>query len=134
MKKLDLEKIWQICNLLSGKEAELSEQDCYISLLGNSSGYCPQEFESFLDYYSFKVNKDCITVYNCDGIPYEDYYNSDYSDIPSVLLSFSPEKLEKWIENEIESQLKQQEEAKIAEKEDIKRQIELLTKKLNNHA
>lgn len=134
MKELYLEKVWQIMNLLSGREAELSEQDCYISLLGNSSEYCPQEFESFLDYYSFKVDGEHIIVFNDDGIPYEDYSRNDFSYLPIELLPFGEKDLEKWIENEIESQLKQQEEQKIAEKENLKLEIERLTKKLNKYA
>ena len=131
--KLDLEKIWQIMNTLSEREAELSEQNCYVSLLGNSSNYCPQEFDSFLNYYSFKVDGGHIVVFNDDKIAWEDYTNNDFSSFPLSLLSFSAEKeLEKWVENEIAMQLKQQQEARIQEKEDIKRQIELLTKKLNN--
>jgi len=129
MKNLNLEKIWQICNLLSGRELELSEQNCYVSLLGNSSNYCPQEFDSFLNYYSFKIDGEHVVVFNTDPIPYEDWNNDDMSYFPLSLLSFG-ENLEKWIENEIEIQLEQQEKDRIQEKEDIKRQIELLQKKL----
>ena len=132
--KLDLEKIWQICNLLSAREAELSEQNCYVSLLGNSSNYCPQEFDSFLNYYSFKVDGEHIVVFNTDPMPYEDWNNDDVSYFPSVLLSFSAEKLENWMKIEIELQLAKQEREKIAEKENIKLEIERLTKKLNDHA
>ena len=122
-------------NKLSYEEAKLSEeQDKWVSLLGNSSGYCRQEFDSFLNYYSFKVDGEHIVVFNTDPIPYESWNNDDVSYFPSVLLSFSAEKLNKWIETEIELQLKKQQREKIAEKENIKRQIELLTKKLNNHA
>ena len=133
--KLDLKRIWEVMNILSGREAELSEQNCYVSLLGYRSGYCGEmSFDSFLNYYSFKVDGDEIIVFNTDPIPYESWNNDDVSYFPSVLLSFSAEKLNKWIETEIELQLKKQQREKIAEKENIKRQIELLTKKLNNHA
>ena len=132
--KLDLKKVWQVMNLLSGREEELSEQNCYISLLGNNSEYCPQEFESFLDYYSFKVDGKYITIFNTDPVPYENYRNDDVSFFPIALLSFGEKELENWIEDEIKIQLKQQEEQKIVEKESIKIRIELLTKKLNNYA
>jgi len=128
--KLDLEKVWQVMNTLSGRELGLSEENCYISLLGNSSDYCPQEFDSFLNYYSFKIDGDDIVVFNNDPIPYEDWNNDDVSYFPLSLLSFG-ENLEKWIENEIEMQLKQQEEDRIQEKEAIERQIEQLNKRLN---
>lgn len=133
--KLDLEKIWQVMNLLSEKQAYLSEeQDTYIQLLGNQSNYCDMSFKSFLDYYSFKVVEDEIVIYNDEPVSWEDYRTNDFSYIPVELLSFGENEIEKWIENEIEMQLKQQELNKIAEKENLKLEIERLTKKLNNHA
>jgi hypothetical protein len=131
--KLDLKRVWEVMNTLSYRQAILAEEeDKYVELLGHSSNYCQQEFDSFLNYYSFKVDGEHIVVFNTDPIPYEDYDNDDFSYIPSVLLSFSAEKLNKWIETEIELQLKKQQREKIAEKENIKRQIEQLNKRLNN--
>jgi len=132
--KLDLEKVWEIMNKLSNKMEELSENNKYVYLLGNSSEYHPMEFDSFLDYYSFKIDGEHIIVFNTDPIPYEDYSMNDFSSFPLSLLSLSEKDLNTWIENEIERQLNQQEINKISEKEDIKRQIESLTKKLNNYA
>ena len=134
MKKLDFYKLWQIMNILSEKEQELSEKDIYISLLGNSSNYCSPGFEGFLNYYSFRICDDEIIVFNDDSVAYETFTNDDFSEIPSVFLSFSEEELNSWMEDEINSQLKEQEASKIAEKETLKQQIELLTKKLNDYA
>lgn len=131
--KLDLKRVWEVMNTLSYKQEKLAEEeDKYVELLGHSSNYCQQEFDSFLNYYSFKVDGDNIVVFNDDGVPYEDYDNDDFSYVPICLLSFSAEKLNKWIETEIELQLKKQQREKIAEKENIKRQIEQLNKRLNN--
>jgi hypothetical protein len=133
MKEINLYRLWEICNKLSYEETKLSEeQDKWVSLLGNSSNYCQQEFDSFLSYYSFKVENDNIVIFNDDGVPYESYTNQDFSYIPICLLSFSDEKLERWVETEIELQLVKQERDKIQEKEDIKRQIESLQKRLGN--
>lgn len=133
MENLNLRRVWEIMSKLSYEETKLSEeQDKWVSLLGNSSDYCQQEFDSFLNYYSFKIEGEHIIVFNTDPIPYESWNNDDVSYFPSVLLSFSAEKIEKHMEEETEKQLKQEEENKIQEKEDIKRQIELLTKKLEN--
>lgn len=132
MKELNLEKLWEVCNTLSEKESELSEHNTFVSLLGNSSGYCQQEFDSFLDYYSFKIEDDNIVVFNNDDVAWENFRVGDFSYIPSVLLSFAENELENWIDEEIKRQLQQQEAEKIAEKENIKRQIELLQKKLEN--
>ena len=135
MENLNLRRVWEVMNKLSYEETKLSEEkDKYVQLLGHSSNYCNSSFEGFLNYYSFRIDGDEIIVFNTDPIPYESWDNDDVSYFPSVLLSFSAEKLNKWIETEIELQLAKQEREKIAEKEDIKRQIELLTKKLNNHA
>ena len=129
---LDLKKIWEVMNKLSYEESKLSEeQDKYVQLLGHSSNYCNSSFEGFLNYYSFKVDGEDIVVYNDDSVQWEDYRNNDFSTFPLFLLSLGEKDLEKWIENEIEMQLKQQEINKIAEKEEIKRKIEILTKRLN---
>lgn len=132
MKNLNLEKLWEVCTILSNKMEELSEQNIYVYLLGIRSNYSAYDFKSFLDYYSFKIQEDGITVYNDDGIPYEDYTNNDYSYISSVLLSFSREQIDKWIDDEVEKQLKQQNINKLEEKENIKLQIARLQKQLNS--
>ena len=130
MKNLDLEKLWSVCNKLSNKEQELSERDIYVSLMGHSSNYSEMEFESFMKYYNFGFEDDNIVVFNDDGIPYESYTNQDFSYIPTILLSFDETRLENWTETEIKLELERQEREKVQEKEDIKKQIELLTKKL----
>lgn len=132
MKNLNLYKLWEICNKLSEKQNELSERSIYIHLLGCRSNYYIPTFENFLSYYSFKIEDDNIVIYNNDGVPYETYSNDDFSYIPISLLSFSAEKLEKWIETEVELQIERLEREKLAEKENIKLQIERLTKQLNS--
>ena len=130
MKKLDLEKLWSVCNKLSNKEQELSERDIYVSLMGHSSNYSEMEFESFMKYYNFGFEDDNIVVFNDDAVSYENYTNQDFSYIPIILLSFDETMLEKYIENEINEQLKHQEQERLQRKEDLKTKIELLTKKL----
>lgn len=132
MKNLNLERVWEIMNMLSEKASELSEEDKYIQFLGTRSNYGEMSFKGFLEYYSFKVEDDKIIVFNQDGIPWEDYTNNDFSDIPICLLSFSAEKLNSWIETEIKLELERQEREKVAKKENIKQKIEMLQKQLNN--
>jgi hypothetical protein len=129
---LDLYKIWDICNYFSDRQCGLDEENCYVQLLGNRSEYFSMDFNSFLECYSFKIEDNNIVVFNDDGVPYEDYSNNDYSYIPLPVLGFGKEELENYINQMIEMQLKEQEEARIAEKENIKRQIELLQKQLEN--
>lgn len=129
--KLDLKRVWKVMNKLSYEKSKLSEENVFVYLLGNSSEYSSMSFDSFLGYYSFRVEDDNIVVFNDDGVPYEDYYNNDFSYLPIELLSFGEKEIENWIENEIEMQLEKQEREEIQRKEDIKRQIERLTKELN---
>ena len=128
---LDLEEVWKLCNYLSDRQCALDEQNCYVHLLGNSSEYFSRDFESFLEYYSFRVEDNYIVVFNSDSVPYEDYTNNDYSYIPIPVLGFGEEELENYIKQTVEMQLKEQEDSRIAEKENIKRQIELLQKQLD---
>lgn len=133
IKELNLHRVWEIMNKISYEEFKLGEHDVFVSLLGYNSSYYSMEFEAFLNYYSFKIDGDTIVVYNSDPIPYEEFNIDDFSYVPTVLLSFSPEKIEKWIEEEIEKQLKQQENEKLEEKERLKREIERLQKQLERY-
>ena len=132
MENLNLKKLWEVCNILSNKTDELSEQGIWIDFLGHTSEYISMEFDRFLRHYSFKIKKEHILVFNDDPIAYEDWDNSDFSHVPICLLSFSVGEIEKWMEEEIAKQLEQQEKDRIAQKEDIQRQIELLNKRLNS--
>ena len=132
MRELNLYKLWEVLNTLSRKQEELSEDNIYVLLMGHRSNYVEMSFEGFLEYYAFKVNRDTITVYNDDGVSFEDYENDDFSYVPICLLSFSAEKLENWIDDEIEKQLAQQKREKEQQKENIKSQIERLKTQLNN--
>ena len=133
MKELNLYKLWEICNKLSEKESELSEEDVFVSLLGYRSNYLEMSFEGFLNYYSFRIEDDVIAVYNNDGIPYENSTNDDFSYVPIPLLGFGEKELENYTEQTIKMQLEEQEKQKVAEKEEIKRKIERLTKQLEEY-
>jgi hypothetical protein len=132
MKELNLYRLWEVCTLLSEKESELAEQDIFVPLLGHRSNYSIESFEGFLNYYYFKLDGDEVIVFNDDGVPYEDYRNDDFSYVPTILLSFSPERIENWMKIEIDLQLERQKREKAQEKENIKLQIERLQKQLNN--
>ena len=130
MRELNLYKLWEVCSTLSLKESELQEQSIFISFLGNKSNFCAQTFESFLEYYSFSVEDETIIVFNDDGIPYENYNNNDFSDVPIKLLEMSEEDLDLWIEKEVDRQSEAQRVNKSAEKDRIREQIRQLTKQL----
>jgi len=130
MKELNLYRLWELCNTLSKRQSELWEEDKYIYLLGLSSDYMEMNFHNFLEYYSFKFEDNNIVVFNDDGIPYEDYTNRDFSYVPLPVLGFGEEELENYIDQSVKMQLEEQRLAKIAEKEGIKKKIELLQKQL----
>jgi hypothetical protein len=129
---LDLKKLWEICNKLSYEQTILEEKDVFVSLLGNSSSYYSNSFEWFLEYYSFKIEEDCVVVFNDQKIPYEDYSNQDFSYVPICILGFGEQELENYIKQSVAMQLEKQEKEKIAAKENIRLQIERLTKQYNN--
>ncbi len=131
MRELNLHRLWEICNKLSFEQNKLAEQNIWVSLLGSRSSYSAYSFEEFLDYYSFKVDGGTVTVFNDNAVEWEDYRVGDFSYIPSFLLSFGEKELNEWINEEGVRQLKQQEREKIAEKENIKLEIERLTKRYN---
>jgi hypothetical protein len=131
METLNLKKLWEVMDIVSLKQQDLSERNIFVDLLGCRSEYYGWSFESFLRYYSFRFEDDNIVVYNNDPIPYEDDNTDDFSYVPISLLSFSAEQIEEWMENEIKKQLDQQEENKIKSKENLRLQIERLTKEYN---
>ena len=132
MKNLNLYRLWEVCNILSNKQEELSLEDKYVSLLGNNSNYVEMSFESFLNYYSFKVDDGSVVVFNDDKVAWETFTVNDFAYIPTILLSLDETKLESWMETEIKLELERQEREKVREKEDLKRKIELLQKQLIN--
>jgi len=101
IKELNLERLWQILNVLSNKQSELGEQSIFVHLLGHESDYGEMSFEGFLNYYSFRFDGEKIVVFNNDPVSWESYTNQDFSSIPICLLSFSAEQIEKWMDEEI---------------------------------
>lgn len=128
MEQINLHRIWQIVNILQDKIDELAEQDVFVYLLGRRASYVQSQFENFLYYYSFKVEEKYISIFNDDGVPYEDYTNDDFLYIPKELLTMSDEEILFWAEKEIKRQLEQQEKDKQSRKESILLEIERLNK------
>lgn len=127
---LDLKKIWELLNTISQEQCRLEEKGIYIPFLGHRSEYFQNEFENFLEYYSFKIEDDNVVIYNNDGIPYEDYNTDDFSYLPIKLLDSSAVELEKWLKEKTEKELIKQEEEKKSEQERIKLEIERLQRQL----
>lgn len=128
MEQINLCRIWQIINILQDKIDDLAEQDVFVYLLGHRSSYVQSQFENFLDYYSFKIEEKYISVFNDDGIPYEDYTNDDFLYVSKDLLLMTDEQILFWAEEETKRQLEQQEKDKQSRKENILLEIERLNK------
>ena len=127
---LDLQKVWSVLNFITEQENVYNEKDIYPNLLGLNSHYYYQDFNHFLEHYSFRVDEDQICVFNDDQVPYEDFTNSNFSYIPKELLDYNDEQLKEWIEEQVGIHLKRVEQNKQEEKENLKNQIKFLTERL----
>lgn len=130
MQTLNLHRIWEILNRVTEKQDELHEKDSYIYLLNSTSYYIQSDFENFINYFCFRIEGSYVTVFNNDGVPYEDYNNDDVFYVPKELLEMNSEELDVWIEDKTQKELDRIERDKFAEKEKIKADIERLTKQL----
>lgn len=131
MKTLNLYRVWEIMNKLSMMQEDLSENDIYIAFLGNSSNYySTMDFERFLDYYNFSISEHYLVVFNDDRIQYEAYTLDDFNHIPRQILDMTDDELDVWMEEELKSQLLQQDLEKELKREHILEQIKRLQKEL----
>ena len=130
MKELNLHRIWQIINKVSEEQDKMHEKDLYVYLLQSRSYYVSSDFENFINYFSFKVEKEYVEVFNYDPVPYENYNNDEVFYVPKKLLTLTDQELNIWIEEKIQRELDRIERDKIAEKEKIKADIDRLNKQL----
>ena len=88
------------------------------------------EYESFLEWYSFKIIRDSIMVFNDDRVPYEDYTWNEFNYIPFSVMNMLDEDVEKWVLEEIKKKEKEAVELEQQRKEallhEIKRNKEIL--------
>lgn len=107
MKELNLYRIWQIMHKASEEQDKMYEKDLCVYLLNSRSYYVPSDFENFLNYFNFKIEKEYVEVFNRDGVPYENYNNDDVFYIPNKLLSFTDEELNVWVEEKNTKRVRQ---------------------------
>ena len=91
MEIINTKRIWEIFQIV-GRIDEDGTLDFNNTFL---------EYEGFLDWYSFKMLKDSIMVFNDDRVPYEDDTWNDFNYIPFSVISMSDEEVEKWVLGEI---------------------------------
>ncbi len=82
------------------------------------------EYEGFLDWFSFKMLKDTIMVYNNGRVPYEDYTWNEFNYIPFSVMNMSDEGVEKWVIEEIKKKEKEDVEWEQKRKETLLEEIE----------
>ena len=82
------------------------------------------EYEGFLDWFSFKMLKDTIMVYNNGQIPYEDGTWNDFNYIPFSVMKMTDREVEKWVLEEIKKKEKEDVEWEQKRKETLLEEIE----------
>lgn len=120
MENINTKRIWEIFQIID----RIDEDE--VLDFNNAS----LEYESFLEWYSFKIIRDSIMVYNDDRVPYEDYTWDDFNYIPFSVMKMSDEEVEKWVLEEIKKKEKENVELEQQRKEvllyEIKRNREVL--------
>lgn len=133
MREINLYKIWQIITKVSEEQDKMHEKDLYVYLLQSRSYYVSSDFENFINYFSFKIEKEYVEVFNYDPVPYENCSNDEVFYVPKELLEMTDQGLDIWIEEKIQKELDRIERDKIAEKERIKADINRLNIQLKKY-
>ena len=86
------------------------------------------EYESFLEWYSFKIIRDSIMVFNDDRVPYEDYTWNEFNYIPFSVMNMSDEEVEKWVIEEIKKKEEEYVGREQSRKETLLQEVERIKK------
>ena len=114
MEIINLKRIWEIFQIIDRID-EWSRLDFNNAFL---------EYEGFLDWYSFKMLKDTIMVFNDDRVPYEDYTWNEFNYIPFSVMKMTDEGVEKWVIEEIKKKEEEYVEWEQKRKETLLEEIE----------
>ena len=114
MEVINTKRIWEIFQIID----RIDEDE--VLDFNNAS----LEYEEFLDWYSFKMLKDSIMVYNDDQVPYEDDTWNDFNYIPFSVMKMLDEDVEKWVLEEIKKKEEEDVEWEQKRKETLLKEIE----------
>ena len=114
MEIINTKRIWEIFQIVDRIDED--------GTLGFVNSFL--EYEGFSDWYSFKMLKDSIMVYNNDQIPYEDYTWNDFNYIPFSVMKMTDREVEKWVSKEIKKKEKEDVEWEQKRKETLLEEIE----------
>ena len=111
MENINTKRIWEIFQIID----RIDEDE--VLDFNNAS----LEYESFLEWYSFKIIRDSIMVFNDDRVPYEDDTWNDFNYIPFSVMKMSDEEVENWVLEENKRECEEYEEHR---KSELLREIE----------
>lgn len=114
MEIINAKRIWEIFQIID----RIDEDE----VLDFNNAYL--EYESFLEWYSFKIIRDSIMVFNDDQIPYEDDTWNDFNYIPFSVMKMLDEDVEKWVLEEIKKKEEEAVEWEQKRKETLLKEIE----------
>ena len=114
MEIINTKRIWEIFQIVDRIDED--------GTLGFNNTFL--EYEGFLDWFSFKMLKDTIMVYNNGRVPYEDYTWNEFNYIPFSVMNMSDEGVEKWVIEEIKKKEEEYAEWEQKRKEALLHEIE----------
>ena len=91
---IDLEELYRIHHIINDVDED------------GVLDYSPQglnSFQDFVEWFSFKLEKDSVIYFNNDWIPYENEQWNDFNFIPFELLDESEEFIKEWALKKIKS-------------------------------
>ena len=114
METINIKRIWEIFQIVDriDEDGTLDFNNTFL------------EYEGFLDWFSFKMLKDTIMVYNNGQIPYEDDTWNDFNYIPFSVMKMTDREVEKWVSKEIKKKEKEDVEWEQKRKETLLEEIE----------
>ena len=118
MEIINTKRIWEIFQIIDKIEEENEDVVLKYNTFNNYT------YEDFLEWWSFKILKDTIMVYNDDQIPYEDDTWNDFNYIPFSVMKMLDEDVEKWVLEEIKKKEKEAVEREQQRKEALLHEIE----------
>ena len=97
METINIKRIWEIFQIVDriDEDGTLDFNNTFL------------EYEGFLDWFSFKMLKDTIMVYNNGRVPYEDDTWNDFNYIPFSVMKMTDREVEKWEQKRKETLLEE---------------------------
>lgn len=92
--KIDVEELFRIHQIIN--EAD-EDGLLYYSIQGLDN------LQDFVEWFSFRLEKDSIIYFNNDWIPYENGQWNDFNTIPFELMNESEEFIREWVLKEIKA-------------------------------